>query len=490
MTPKSLLQGLATVVLLAMLSACGDSSSGIAGSSNDSSSSSATAGPLTTAEAHDLARQAYIVSYAPVANYAKQSPRAFDKSSLTYTGTNKLFSVPLLFDNLIAKQAGIPSPNNDTLYSSGVIDLRNEPVVVSAGAVSDAGRYYSLQLLDLDTDVLPYISSLTNQNQGGHYLVVGPDNTLPADTSGFTGVIRSPSRIVTILGRVQVFNEVDQVKAALVQSNFKIQTLSAYLGTSAPSTTAADLPAYDATTAAGLGYLQYANQVFSLQPLEASDPDLAAQLARIEVGSTQTFKAADFPQAIQDAIQQGLADGQTAVEAAGLSHSVVRNGWSSVDPSVLSDSGSFGSDYLARAAVAYTLLYMNTRAEAWYGLASVDGQGAVLSGSGNYSLHFDAGQLPPSKYFWSVTAYDAATHLFINNLIGRYKISSTTSGVQYNADGSLDIPIQANAPTTAAGLANWLPIGSTPFYLIIRSYGPAQGILDGSWVPPPIVGQQ
>ncbi len=62
--------------------------------------------------------------------------------------------------------------------------------------------------------------------------------------------------------------------------------------------------------------------------------------------------------------------------------------------------------------------------------------------------------------------------------------------MQYNADGSLDIPIQANAPTTAAGLANWLPIGSTPFYLIIRSYGPAQGILDGSWVPPPIVGQQ
>lgn len=476
---------LAAALSAVFFCACSGNSSTPIDQSN-ASSTSATA-TLTASEAQALAQEAYIVAYAPIENYAKQSPRAFDTSNLNYQGVNKLYNFPLLMNYYTAQVADVASPNHDTLYSSGVLDLRLQPVVVSAGAVSEANRYYSLALYDLDTDVLPYISTLTNQNQGGHYLVVGPDNTLPADTSGFTGVIHSPSRIVAILGRVEVFDDADQVNAALIQQNFKIQTLSDYQGTTAPSGSTAALQDYDATTADGLGYLQYANLVFSLQPPEATDPALAAQLARIHVGSNQTFNASDFPQDIQDAIAQGLKDGAAAVQAASLSHATVRNGWSAVDPSVMSDSGSFGTDYLARAAVAYALIYMNTRKEAWYGLAYVDGSGVTLNGTNNYSLHFDAGALPPATFFWSVTAYDASTHLFFNTPTLRYNISSNTTGVQFNADGSLDIPIQANAPASVTGLANWLPVGSSPFYLIIRSYGPGPGILDGSWTPPPVL---
>ncbi|TXH05742.1 MAG: DUF1254 domain-containing protein [Nevskiaceae bacterium] len=464
-----------TIIAMLMMAAC-------------SHSTAPDAGALSAAEARALAAEAYVVAYAPIQNYAKQSARAFDKSNVNYQGTNKLYNFPLLIDYYSAQIAGVPSPNHDTLYSSGVIDLRNEPVVVSAGAVSDPNRYYSLQLLDLDTDVLPYISTLTNANRGGHYLVLGPDNAVPTDTSGFTGVIHSPSRIVTILGRVEAFNDADQVNAALVQQGFKIQTLSSYQGTAAPPSNAPDLPAYDAASAQGLGYLQYANLVFGLQPPEASDPALAARLARIHVGSNQTFSATEFPQDVQDAISRGLNDGAAAVRAASLTHSVMRNGWSSVDPSVMSDNGSFGNDYLARAAVAYALIYMNTRAEAWYGLAYVDGAGAALDGAHDYTLHFAANEVPPSKFFWSVTAYDATTHLFFNSPTQRYSIGSNTSGLQYNADGSLDIPIQASAPTgSAAALANWLPVDTKPFYLIIRSYGPGPGILNGTWVPPPVL---
>ncbi|WP_051361982.1 DUF1254 domain-containing protein [Solimonas soli] len=442
-------------------------------------------GALTAGEARALAKEAYIVAYAPVANYARQSPRAFDKSSISYQGPNKLFSLPLLFNYYTANAAGVPSPNQDTLYSAGVLDLRQQPVVVSAGAVSDADRYYSLQLLDQNTDVLPYISTLTNANAGGHYLVLGPDNSAPTDTSGFTGVIHSGSQLVTILGRVEVYNAADQLNAALVQQGFKIQTLSDYSGGSAPSGSVPELLAYDADSAQGLGFLQYANIAFGLQPPEDSDPALARRLARIHVGAGQTFTASDFTQEIQDAITRGLADGAAAVQSASLSSAIVRNGWSSVDPSVLSDSGSFGTGYLARAAVAYGLLYMNTRSEAWYALASVDAKNATLDGGARYTLHFAANALPPARFFWSVTAYDASTHLFFNNLLGRYKRGSNDS-LQYNDDGSLDITIQADAPTDAKAFVNWLPVGQSPFYLIIRSYGPGDGIIDGSWVPPAV----
>jgi hypothetical protein len=440
---------------------------------------------LSPDQARALAQQAYIYGYAPLSNYAKQSPRALQPGTVGYTGTNKLYNLPLLMNPVTDQLAGVPSPNNDTLYSSGLLDLRQQPVVVSAAPVPDASRYYSLQLLDLNTDVLPYISTITNHNQGGHYLVVGPDYSGPIDATQFTGVIQSPSRIVTILGRVQVLDDADQLAAAQVQSGFAIQTLSDYQGSAAPAGAApSTLPAYDASTAQGLGYFNWLNLILSLQPLDASDPQLAAQLAQIEVGDGRSFNAADFSPQLQAALQQGLADGAAAVQAAGLSTALLQNGWSSVNPAVLSDSGSFGTDYLGRAAVALTLLYMNTRTEAWYGIADIDATGQTLSGANNYTLHFAAGQLPPAQYFWSVTAYDYATKLLIPNAIARYKISSTSSAVQYNADGSLDIPIQQNAPLSAQGLANWLPVSSDQFYLIIRSYGPGSGILDGSWIPP------
>lgn len=438
----------------------------------------------TPEQARQLAKEAYIAAYAPVQNYAKQSPRAFDRGRLLYTGPNVLFNVPVLFNYYIARLGDIASPNHDTLYSSGLLDLRAQPVVVSAGAVADPDRYYSLALYDLNTDVLPYISTLSNDNRGGTYLVLGPDNQTPADTSAFTQVIHSPSRIVTILGRVQVKNDFDLLEPVKVQRSFKIQTLSDYQRAPAPAPVTDDLPAYDEEAAQGLGFLQYANLVFSLQP---PDAELASDLAPIHVGPNQHFAAEDFSAPLLTAIEQGLKDGDQAVQQASLSHSRVRNGWSEVDPSVLGDDGSFGTDYLARSAVAYSLIYMNTRREAWYAIARVDGAGAELNGDHGYHLHFPAGSLPPSRYLWSLTAYDAATHLFFNSWSGRYSVGSNTSGLQYNDDGSLDIPVGSRPPGSFKQLANWLPVDSgRPFYLILRSYGPGAGIRDGSYVPPAV----
>lgn len=445
---------------------------------------------LSTAEARALAREAYVVAYPAVSNYAKQSRRAFDRGSPTYVGTNRLFHLPLLLNSLTASLADVPSPNHDTLYSSGVLDLRLEPAVLSAGAASDPDRYYSLQLLDLNTNVLPYISSLTHQNRGGNYLVLGPGQQADAALAArFDGVIRSPSGLVTVLGRVQAFNEADQLAAAQVQRSLQAQTLSAWLGTAAPGGTAEELPAYDEAQAEGLGFFDYASLAFRLQPPEESDPALAARLARIGLGSGAGFDATALTAQLREALLAGIEDGRVAVERASLTRAVLRNGWSSVDPAVMSDTGSFGTDYLARAAVAYSLLYMNTRVESWYGLAQVDGEGAALDGTRDYVLRFAAGSLPPSRYFWSVTAYDADTRLFFNDvLLPRYNISSTTPGLRYAEDGSLEIPV-SRLPPAGATAANWLPVAGRPFYLIIRSYGPGDGILDGSWIPPPVLRQ-
>lgn len=440
----------------------------------------ASAASLTPGEARALAKQAYVVTYPLLQNYADVSRVAFDRSSPTYRGTGRFARLPLLSTYLTSQVTNVASTNHDTLYSLGVLDLRREPGVVTAGAVHDADRYWSVQLLDLDTDVLPYVSSLTAGTAGGRYLVLGPGQHAPADARGFDGVIRAHSRIVTVLGRVQARNDVDQVPAALVQQRLAISSLSAYEGRPGPRPARA-LPPYhgDAT---GFDYLRWADRVLSLQPLEASDPALAARLRRIHVGAGERMSASRFSPRVRRAILAGLADGRAAVDAE-PTLGTGANGWGSLD-SRFSEDGSFGRHYLFRAAVAKGFVYANTRRESWYALARADSSGAPLDGRSSYRLHFPAGSLPPARYFWSITAYDASTYGFFD--APRYSISSTTPGLRRNADGSLDVPVQAAPPTSVTGLADWLPVGRKPFYLVIRAYGPDRAILDGPWSPPAV----
>ena len=104
-----------------------------------------------------------------------------------------------------------------------------------------------------------------------------------------------------------------------------------------------------------------------------------------------------------------------------------------------------------------------------------------------YTVTFAAGQLPPVKSFWSLTMYDGATQLFIDNPIDRYLLNSTTmDDFRFNDDGSLTLLVQS-APPDDAWHANWLPAPDGSFYMVLRLYGPDAETLDGNWTPPPAV---
>lgn len=85
-------------------------------------------------------------------------------------------------------------------------------------------------------------------------------------------------------------------------------------------------------------------------------------------------------------------------------------------------------------------------------------------------MHFPAGALPPARYFWSITMYNLDL-LLVPNPINRYAIGNRTSGIKYNADGSLDLYLQSTAP--AGHRSNWLPSpASGQFEIVMRLYGP------------------
>lgn len=140
--------------------------------------------------------------------------------------------------------------------------------------------------------------------------------------------------------------------------------------------------------------------------------------------------------------------------------------------------GTYGFDYLDRAAGALEGLFVHDREEAVYFSIYEDGDARLLDGANRYVLHFGKDELPPTadKGFWSITMYGSDFQL-VKNPIDRFSIGDRTPGLSYNDDGSLDLHIQSAAPDDPK--TNWLP--SPPeglFRLNYRIYLPEEPARD------------
>jgi hypothetical protein len=146
--------------------------------------------------------------------------------------------------------------------------------------------------------------------------------------------------------------------------------------------------------------------------------------------------------------------------------------------------GRFGQEYDYRGMVTLMGFGANPVDVATYMKAERDEAGETLNGNNSYVMHFEPGELPPVKEngFWSVTAYGDDDFL-IDNTLSRYAINDR-SGFDLNADGSMDVLLQAEQPAEHVG--NWLPVKKDGFHLFLRVYLPADSIQDGTWRAPTI----
>ena len=187
---------------------------------------------------------------------------------------------------------------------------------------------------------------------------------------------------------------------------------------------------------------------------------------------------------LKQTLQTGIEEGQKMIDERSRNAGIKVNGWFSAP-----EAGIFGTDYLLRAAVTQIGLGAHIAQEALYPTTFVDMEGKPLTGANNYTIHFDAGQTPPVDAFWSIVMYNNRSN-FIDNPINRYKIGTYTEGLKNNTDGSLDIYVQHASPG-ADKESNWLPSPATSvsdtFSLMMRTYLPREGVLNGTWTPPPVM---
>jgi hypothetical protein len=428
-------------------------------------------------EAQQIAREAYIYGVPMVTVYSTLYAFSVDKGNPQYKGPfNSILNVARVFT---PEDTAFVTPNSDTPYSFIGPDLRAEPMVLTVPAM-EKNRYFVFQMMDLYTFNFDYVGSRTTGNNGGDFLIAGPNWKGPVP-KGITKVILSETQLVNVVGRTQLFNPDDLDNVKKIQTGYKLRPLSEYLGKPA-SPPAPDVqwikpmvPAQQSKSLEFFNQLAFLLQLTSVNPAEAA---LRKRFESIGIVPAKPFEATSLSDARKTALLNGMADGQKEIDAYRATL-----GGKSAD--LFGSRAFLKNNYLKRATGTQIGIGANSKDEALYPIYAKDSEGKLLDGtSGRYVLRYVDGKFPPVNAFWSLTMYALPSQLLVKNPINRYLINAPMlPDLKRDADGGLTIYIQNESPG-ADKESNWLPAPKGPFMMAARYYWPKPELLDDKWKSP------
>lgn len=398
-----------------------------------------------------------------------------------YTAPVNQFSVMTHYPD--ASFRAVARTGLDTLFAVAWADLDQEPLVLS---VPDThGRYYVIALMDLWTNVFGSIGKRTTGTGAGSYLIAGPgwQGAPPADVKQ---VFRSPTRFVWVNGQMQADGPKDYAVVNALQKQYKLTPLSAWGKPYTPPARVKVAGGVDTETPPlaqvrkmdSGAYFGRLARLMQDNPPAAADAPMVAKLKVLGIEPGRPFDIDTIDAAAAKELRHAM--GTFAKLEKGVKKLKTENGWI-VMPK---DMGNYGTDYETRAGIALVGLGAIQPQDVVYPTAFIDGEDKPLDGANRYVLHFDKGQTPPTNATWSVSMYDP-NGFYVPNPINRYNLAKWMP-LQYNADGSLDLYIQATSPG-ADKEANWLPAPAKgPFNLTVRNYWPTEKVLKGTYKLPPV----
>jgi len=382
----------------------------------------------------------------------------------------------------------VTAPNADTLYSFVWLDVSKEPWVISLPNMDD--RYALFPMLDGWTTVFAAPGKRTTGTKAQTFAITGPGwkGTLPDGMTEY----KSPTGIVWLIGRIySTGTPADYKVVHVLQNELSATPLSAY-GTAYEAPSGKVDPSIDMTAPrdqvnalTGEAYFALLAELMKTNPPTVEDAPMVAKLAKIGVVPGQSFDPTTLDPSVSKAIAEAPKPAQAKItewfkESVEAGDATLMNGWL-----FTTKTGVYGTNYIQRAMITAFGLGANRPEDAVYPTSEENAEGTPYSGGHKYVMHFDKGQLPPVKGFWSLTMYDAE-YFFVENPLNRYTLSQRNE-LTTNADGSVDLYIQNESPGKDKE-SNWLPAPADKFILMLRLYWPEEtppSILDGTWQPPP-----
>lgn len=367
----------------------------------------------------------------------------------------------------------MPSANRDTLYSSAVLDLSQEPIVLTVPDVSD--RYFVINMFDMWHNLFEYVGTRETGQIGKSMLIVPPGWQAQREIPRELTVIEAPTSKVWLWGRTQVFGEQDYAKAHAVQDQYQLSSLSEYLGEK-PVNKIKPLSPRPGQVGDPLRFFEELGEYLKENPVEERQQAMLGQFEKIGLSAEGFDRSKISPKTLTTLISAIDAGKQMVLaQQANPAALEMKDGWV-----YAFNLDGFGDDNAMRALIAHPYLGGQGAKEAIYPMAAMDKNGAPLSGNNDYSLTFD--KEPPVGAFWSVTVYDMETKMLVENSIQRYSISDQTP-LKKRADGSFTLKLTHNKPNESS---NWLPTPEGNFYILTRLYVPSKSILNMEWTVPGI----
>ena len=262
---------------------------------------------VTPEEARQIAKEAYIYGFPMVDNYRIMYAYSIDKNNPEYKAPwNQIKNIPRVYT---PEDKAVQTPNSDTPYSMLGMDLRAEPIVLTIPVI-EKNRYFSVQLVDQYTFNFDYIGSRTTGNDGGIFMVTGP-NWKGEIPDGIQKVFKSETEFALAIYRTQLFDPTDIENVIKIQEGYKVQTLSEFLGQPAPpAAPQIDFitPVYKNDEKTSMEFYNVLNFLLQFCPTDPSEVELMQRFAKINVGGGVNFDIENLTSELKAAIQKGMED--------------------------------------------------------------------------------------------------------------------------------------------------------------------------------------
>jgi hypothetical protein len=366
----------------------------------------------------------------------------------------------------------VSHPNPQVLYSTAWLDLEAGPVVLGVPNL----RVCPVQISMIDARGRVFASAGARETGAlaCKIAIAGPGWT--NDVGQGLPAVRAPTARVWLVARTLVDPDAEATASAL-QRQLSLTPIGGAAEAEDPAPRGSIMAAWPARACATMNAESFFQRLAGLldeRPASRRDAAVMEPLRRIGVIPGRPFTLDRLPSRVAQAVCQGVARAQGAIDARAAGEST--GPWT-----VQARERCRTDDPLAAAILAHSCVGLNFQEDAIYFLSETDSDGERLNGEHRYRLHFDQFHTPQVEGSWSLTAYDLNGELPAPPG-GRLGLSGRDR-LRFNADGSVDLRIQADPPLDPLA-PNWTPCPPGDFRLVLRAYGPRHSVLSGLWRPP------
>jgi hypothetical protein len=444
-----------------LLTGCGEDKTTPSATIKNAGDAANISAQLTDEQIENIVRR----SYQYVAMY-----NVNNKFALKNGGWNKCVADTQLKDDTTRE---IARPNNDTLYTGCMLDLRKDPVILDIPAFDS--MYASLMVTGYDHYVnVPM--SVTKGDFGK------PEKVLfyTSRTEGFDGdKIEGVDRIVEMTGdfvsavfRVmphasdkarfeKIIGQMQSVKAISL-SELQGKPVKPVDDVKFPSVGKTDPDVYENNF---LEVMQFVVNHTSFDTNNEVEKGFLVAMQSLGISPGKTFDKSNVA-SIDGKRFRAITEQIRETEFA-----------RAMDPAVTAEIGQ--GMFKTRGNISLETLLIQSvlgpiglpASEALYPpVTTRDGQS--MNAQHDYVIRMSKEELPPAKIFWSLTLYDSANGFFIPNEQKKYSVGEN-AGMKLNDQGGIEIYIAAQKPEGVPE-ENWLPINRKDENLdvILRLYMP------------------